>query len=94
MKYFSRKIFFDLLRILNLSIKFVVNPFVDIDLTCFDSSRNSFLFEVTSFILLSKSVLFTKLAISVLLAKFACFNLVAKVYVANLLNSGVVIYLS
>ena len=42
--------------------------------------------------LLLKSVLFTKLAIS--LAKFACFNLQQNFFAANLLNFGVVIYLS
>ena len=46
---------------LNLSIESFVNPFVDIALTFLDSSFNSFLFDVTSFSLLSKSVLFTKL---------------------------------
>ena len=35
-----------------------------------------------------------KLAISFLLVKFACFNLAAKVSAVNVLNSGVVIYLS
>ena len=45
------------LRILNLFIKSFVNPFVDTTLIFFDSSFNSFLFEVT-FILLSKSVFF------------------------------------
>ena len=54
-------------------IKSFVNPFVDIALTFIDSSFNSFLFDVTSFSLLFKSVLFTKLAISLLLAKFAFF---------------------
>ena len=44
--------------------------------------------------LLSKSVLFTKLPISILLAKFASFNLPAKFFIVNLLNVGVVIYLS
>ena len=44
--------------------------------------------------LLSKSVLLTKLAISLLLAKFVCDNLAAKFPNVNLLNSGVVIYLS
>ena len=46
------------LRILNLFMKSFVNPFVDITLIFFDSSFNSFLFEVTLFILLSKSVFF------------------------------------
>ena len=44
--------------------------------------------------LLSKSVLFTKLTILLLLAKFACFNLAVIFSNVNLLNSGVVIYLS
>ena len=57
--------------ILNLFIKSFVNPFVDIVWNFFDSSFNSFLFDVTSFSLLSKSVFFTKLAISLLLAKVA-----------------------
>ena len=39
--------FFALLRILNLFIKSFVNPFVDVALTLFDISFNSFLFEVT-----------------------------------------------
>ena len=84
-KYFAR------LRILNLCIKFFVNPFVDIALTFSDSSFNSFsistcfiLFEVT---FLSKSVFFTKLTISFLLAKFACANLAVTFSAANLLNS-------
>ena len=57
---------------LNLFIKSFVITFVDIALIYFDSSFNSFLFDVTSFSLLSKSVFFMKLAISLLLAKFAC----------------------
>ena len=57
--------------ILNLFIKSFVNPFVDIVWNFFDSSFNSFLFDVTSFSLLSKSVFFTKLAIALLLAKVA-----------------------
>ena len=60
---------------LNVSIKSFVNPFVDIALTFFDSSFNSFLFEVTVFSFLSKLVFFTKLAISFLHAKFSHFNL-------------------
>ena len=75
------------LRILNL-------PLVDIALTFFDSSFNSFLFDVTSFSLLSKSVFFKKLAISILLATFALFNLKSKIAAVNLLNSGVVIHSS
>ena len=82
------------LRILNLPVKSLVNPLVDIALTFFDSSFNSFLFDVTSFSLLSKSVFFKKLAISILLAKFALFNLKSKIAAVNLLNSGVVIYSS
>ena len=77
----------------NLSIKSFVNPFVDIALTFFDCSFNSFLFDVTFFTWLSKFILFTKLAISFLLAKFACFGLAAKFSDVNL-NSGVVKYLS
>ena len=79
---------------ISLVIKSFVNPFVDIALAFFDSSFNSFLFDITSFRLLSKSAFFTKLTISFLLAKFACFNLEANVSAENLLNSGVVIYLS
>ena len=48
---------------------------MDIALTFFDNSFNSFLFDAPSFSLLSKSVFFTKLAISFLLAKLADFNL-------------------
>ena len=54
-----------------------------------DSSFNSFLFDITSFILLSESVFFEKVAISLLIAKRACFNLAGKYSDANLLNSGV-----
>ena len=75
------------LRILNL-------PLVDIALTFFDSSFNPFLFDVTYFSLLSKSVFFKKLAISILLATFALFNLKSKIAAVNLLNSGVVIHSS
>ena len=46
------------LRIVNLFIKSFVNPFVDITLDFFDSSFNSFLFEVALITLLSKSVFF------------------------------------
>ena len=63
-------------------------------LTVFDSSFNPFLFNVKSFSLLSKCVFLTKLAISYLLAKFACCNLKSKFSAVNLLNFGVVIYLS
>ena len=86
--------FFAPLRILNLSMKSFVNPFVDVALTFFNSLFNSFLFDVTSFSLLSKPALFTKLAISLLLSKFTCFNLEAKVSAVNLLHSGVVKNLS
>ena len=44
--------------------------------------------------LLSKTLLFAKLTILFLLAKFACVNFAAKFSGINLLNSGVVIYLS
>ena len=75
-------------------MKSFVNPFVDIASTFFDSSFNPFLFDGTSFSVLSKSVLFTKLAISLLLAKFARFNLKSKTSAVNVLNSGVyLIYL-
>ena len=79
-KYFSP------LRILNLFIKSFINPFVDIALTFIDGSFNSFLYDVTFFSLLSKSVFFTKLAISFLLAKFACFSLAVTWSDAKLLN--------
>ena len=46
------------LIILNLFIESFVNPFVNIALTFFVSSFNSFLFDVTSFTLLSKPILF------------------------------------
>ena len=67
------------LRILNLFINFV-GPFVDIALTFFDSSFNSFLFDVKFFRSLSK------VAITVLLANFACFSLAVKVSDVTLLN--------
>ena len=73
------------LRILNLFIKSFVNSFVDIDLTFFHRSFNSFLFEVIC--LLSKSVFLTKLGISLLFAKLACANLAVKYSHVNLLNS-------
>ena len=60
---------------------------MDIALTFFDNSFNSFLFDVPSFSLLSKSLFFTKLAISFLLAKFACFSLAVKFSNVNLSNS-------
>ena len=50
-------------------------PFVDIALTFFDSSFNSFLFEVIVFSFLLKLIFFTKLAIPLLLANFSCFSL-------------------
>ena len=59
--------YFAPLKILNLSIKSFVRPFVDVVLTFFDSSFNSFSFDVTFFTCLIKSVLFTKLEISFLL---------------------------
>ena len=37
------------LRILNLFIKYFVNPFADIALALFDSSCNTLLFDVTFF---------------------------------------------
>ena len=54
---FLKKKYFAPLRVLNLFIKSFVNPFVDITLTFFDSPYDSFLFDVTSFSLLSKSYL-------------------------------------
>ena len=75
-------------------MKSFVNPFVDIDLTFFDSSFNSFSFDVTFFSLLSKSVSFRKLEILILLANFGCFSLAVKFSVVNLLNFWVVICLS
>ena len=68
-----------LLRILNSFINFV-GPFVDIALTFFDSSFNSFLFDVKFFSSLSK------VTITVLLANFACFSLAVKVSDVTLLN--------
>ena len=65
-------------------IKSFINPFVNITLTFYDSSFNSFLFDVTSFSLLSKSVFFAMLAISFLLVKFACFSLAVKFSDVNL----------
>ena len=73
--YFSAGIILPALRILNSFIKSFVNPFVDMALTFFDNSFNSFLF---------KFVFFTKLAISLLLAKFACFSLAIKPSDVNL----------
>ena len=82
------KRYFAPLRIPNLFIKSFVNSFDHIALTFFDSSFNSFLFDVTFFSLWSKSVFFTKLAILFLLAKFACFSLAVKFFDVNLLNSN------
>ena len=65
-----------------------------IDLTFFDSSLNSFLFEITFFSLSSKSVFFTKLAISILIVEFVSANLAQKISDVNLLNSWSVIYSS
>ena len=45
-------------------------------------------------VLLSKSIVFTKVAISFLLSQFAAANLPAKFSAVNLLNSRVEIYLS
>ena len=67
--------------------------FVDIALTCFDSSINSFLFEVIFFSLLSKFLFFTKLAICFSLAKFSCLSLAVECSDVDLFNSWVVIYL-
>ena len=64
--------YFAPLRILNFIIKSFVNPFDDIALFFSDILFNSLLFDVTSFSLLIKSVLFRKLAVSLLIAKFAC----------------------
>ena len=59
---------------------------------CFDLFEVTFLFKLVS--LSSKSAFFNKVAISFLLAKFPCANIAAKCSTVNLLNSGVVIYLS
>ena len=59
---------------------------------CFRLFDVTFLFKFLS--LSSKSVLSTKLAISLLVAKFACVNFAARFSAVNLLNSGVLIYLS
>ena len=73
-----------------------MNPFVDIALTIFDSSFNSYLF-VTSFSLLSKPVFFIKLAILFLFAKLTFFSLilfstaVRAGVVANLLMIGIMV---
>ena len=60
--------------------------------TCFALFDDTFLFRFPS--LSSKSVFFMKLPISFLLVKFGCANLAVKFSAVNLLNSGVVIYLS
>ena len=73
-----------LLRILNLLVKSFVNTFVDIALDFFDNLCNSFLFEVTFFSLLSKSIYFTKLALSFLPSKFACLSIAVKFPDVNL----------
>ena len=93
LKYYWRKKFC-FIKNLNLFFKSFVNPFVDIALSFFDTSFNSFIFDVKSFSLLWKSIFFYKLAISLWFAKFACLNLAAKSSAVNLLNSRVVIYLS
>ena len=88
------KKYFAPLGTLNLCIKSFDNPANNVALTFFDSSFNSFLFDVTFFILLSKSFVFTNIAISLLLAKFACFSPAVKSCNVNLCkNSYVVIYL-
>ena len=87
-----------------LFIRSLVNPFLEIASTFFESSFNSFstntcfvLFEVIyllNFLVYHQNLsFFTKLAISFLFAKFACANLAVKLPAVNLLNSGVVIYL-
>ena len=90
--------YFAPLRILNLLIKSFVNRFVDIALIFFDSSFNSFIFEITFlfnfFSLSSKSVFSKKLVKSFLLANFSCANCSVNFSDINLLNSWVVIYLS
>ena len=52
----------------------------------------NFLFKFHN--LSSKSAFFTKLTVSRLLVKLACANLAARFSTVNLINSGVVIYLS
>ena len=79
---------------LNLFVESFVNLFVDTALNFLDKLFNSFLFNVISFSLLSKSVFFTKLAISLLLAKYCGFSLAVKLSNVNLLYSCLVIYLS
>ena len=78
--------------LVDIALTFFALIFFDITLTFFDSSFNSFLFEVTFFSGSSKSVFLTKLGISLLLVKLA--NLVAKFSVVKLLNFRVVTYLS
>ena len=69
---------------LNLFIISFVNPFVDVTLTFFDSSFNSFLFQGTVFSFSLKLVFFTKLVISLLLSKFSCFSLAVNFSDVNL----------
>ena len=86
--------YFTVLRMLNLFVESFVNLFVDTALNFLDKLFNSFLFNVISFSLLSKSVFFTKLAVSLLLAKYCGFSLAVKLSNVNLLYSWLVIYLS
>ena len=72
---------------LNLFVESFANLFVDIALTFLDNLFNSFLFNVVSFSLLSKSAFFTKLAISLLLAKYCDFSLAVKLSNVNLVYS-------
>ena len=85
--------YFTVLRMLNLFVESFANLFVDIALTFLDNLFNSFLFNVVSFSLLSKSAFFTKLAISLLLAKYCGFSLAVKLSNVNLVYSWLVIYL-
>ena len=86
--------YFTVLRMLNLFVESFVNLFVDTALNFLDKLFNSFLFNVISFSLLSKSGFFTILAISLLLAKYCGFSLAVKLSNVNLLYSCLVIYLS
>ena len=72
---------------LNLFVESFANLFVDIALTFLDNLFNSFLFNVVSFSLLSKSAFFTKLVISLLLAKYCGFSLAVKLSNVNLVYS-------
>ena len=85
--YIPQEKYFAPLRILNFFIKSFVNPFVDIALTFFGSSFNSFLFEVTFFSFFIKICLFYEISNIIFVAKFACANLAVKFYDFNLLNS-------